>query len=51
MCDLTNDEIAQVISGNSEHIVELKSRISRLEKFVILAIITNLPQLMKIFQI
>ena len=32
-----------------EHIEKLELRISRLEKLVVLAIITNLPQLLEIF--
>jgi hypothetical protein len=32
-----------------EHIAILETRISRLEKLVVLAIITNLPQLLEIF--
>ena len=51
MSKLSNEDLGEVISANCEKIQELKDRISRLEKFVLLAIVTNLPQLLEIFQV
>lgn len=50
MSQLTNNDLGKTIAKNTKTIKELQDRISRLEKFVLLAIVTNLPQLLKIFQ-
>ena len=51
MNKVSNEDLGEVISDNCEAIQDLKDRISRLEKFVLLAIVTNLPQLLEIFQV
>ena len=47
---ISNEDISSLLFDQGLTIEKLKLKIARLEKLVLLAIVTNLPQLLEIFK-